>query len=339
MPKKSNDKTNSNIETNFNKITKVEIDSIISSITMQNYIRDTILSLSDTLWDKLSSSSNVDSMHDIGKTLYDISNFSLQLQNNINSLENFKIKLETLYSSTNTIELEKTFTTKTKKYHDELKSYINKAIEFNSSFNGFITKISEINFSSICIQDNISNNTKNNISIDEVTEETTNYSKEKTKKVKKLKTPEISCIPDNLKENTLIISNTEVILPFTEDELDDKLISSNLTSYQDVVDTFYKKSVKSFEPSIISRFKEGYSLIINKEHGSKLKAITLALELSTNYNLHPAIIAACKNLTQLDVYLSCLEYNELSDFHFFDIIYNIPPAPKKQIFKKTIKDT
>ena len=69
-----------------------------------------------------------------------------------------------------------------------------------------------------------------------------------------------------------------------------------------------------------------HSLINRKEKGSKLKAIGLGVELFFNYNLHPAIITACKSLNELDIYLACLEDNTLDDFQFFDVKYEIPPA-------------
>ena len=65
---------------------------------------------------------------------------------------------------------------------------------------------------------------------------------------------------------------------------------------------------------------------MSKSNGSsKLKALSLASELFMNYNLHPAIITACKSVDELDVYLACLEDNTLQDFRFFDIKYEIPP--------------
>ena len=48
-----------------------------------------------------------------------------------------------------------------------------------------------------------------------------------------------------------------------------------------------------------------------------------------NYNLHPAIITACKNLNELDIYIACLEDNTLDEFEFFDIKYEIPLAISK----------
>ena len=50
----------------------------------------------------------------------------------------------------------------------------------------------------------------------------------------------------------------------------------------------------------------------------------------SNYNLHPAVITACKNLNELDIYLSCLEFNELEDFRFFKVVYDVLPVVNKK---------
>ena len=53
------------------------------------------------------------------------------------------------------------------------------------------------------------------------------------------------------------------------------------------------------------------------------------------YELNPIIICACRNLDELDIYLDCLEENELYDFKCFDINFEIMP----KISKNTKKDT
>lgn len=325
MPNESNDKIISSFKTEFNKIIDIELSSISSIIAMQKYMQNTILSLSDRLWNNINSSSDIDLIHNTSKSLYDISNFSFKLHSNITNLEKLQAKLETLNLTNNNIELNEFFFDNIKQYHQESLTLIDNSLSFNSSFNDFI-----MNFSGVA---SLSNNSCSSESTSDNNTNSDNHIKEENIQNEEKQN---LYIPDDLKENTLIISNIEVILPFTKKDLQEKYETSGLSSYEEIIDNFYKRSAKSFEHSAISRFKEAYSLIINKEHGSKFQAISLALELSTNYNLHPAIIAACKNLTQLDVYLSCLEYKELSDFRFFDIVYNIPPTPKKNILKKAI---
>lgn len=131
-------------------------------------------------------------------------------------------------------------------------------------------------------------------------------------------------------ENTLVISEVQqrVILPYNINTVKDILLNDpqGYSSLQGVINKLYTKSIDYYRFSAISRFKEAYKLVREKEKGSKVKALGLAFELFLNYNLHPAIITACKSLDELDVYLACIEDNTLEDFHFFDIKYEIPPT-------------
>lgn len=137
-----------------------------------------------------------------------------------------------------------------------------------------------------------------------------------------------------LVENTLIISETNktVTLPYKISDLKNLLRndSEKYNSLSDIILDKYTIPISEYKFSALSRFKEAYRLIINKEHGSKKQALNLAFELFSNYNLHPAIITACKNLNELDIYLSCLEFNELEDFRFFKIVYDVLPVVSKK---------
>ena len=76
----------------------------------------------------------------------------------------------------------------------------------------------------------------------------------------------------------------------------------------------------------MARFKEAYKLVKNREKASVFKALALGFELFGNYSLHPAIITACNSLDELDIYLACLDENDLDDFKFFNIKYEVPLA-------------
>ena len=67
----------------------------------------------------------------------------------------------------------------------------------------------------------------------------------------------------------------------------------------------------------------------DKEKASIKDAIDLGLELMFNYNLYPAIITACKNLDELDIYLAYLETGEIDKFKIFNIIYQLSPTLSK----------
>ena len=64
----------------------------------------------------------------------------------------------------------------------------------------------------------------------------------------------------------------------------------------------------------------------NRENASIIDSINLALEVTFNSLLNPAIITACKNLDELDIYLDCLSSNELDKFDIFEIKYEIRPS-------------
>ena len=49
-----------------------------------------------------------------------------------------------------------------------------------------------------------------------------------------------------------------------------------------------------------------------------------------NYKLNPIIIAACRNLDELDIYLDCLETNQLYDFKCFEIKFEVLPTITKK---------
>lgn len=133
----------------------------------------------------------------------------------------------------------------------------------------------------------------------------------------------------DLSENTLIISEQEkkVILPYSYKKLNN-ILKANPDKYSDiydVIDKIFTKPIKYYKNAPVARFREAYKLAKDKESMSFKGALDLAFECFFNSALHPAIISSCDNLNQLDVYLSCLEYDELEDFYFFDIIYKIPP--------------
>ena len=134
-------------------------------------------------------------------------------------------------------------------------------------------------------------------------------------------------------ENTLIISENhkKVILPYNMSTVKNILLknSKRFSSLEDVIDKMYTKPISYYKFSPVSRFKETFKLVKEREKGSTFKALSLAFELLGNYNLHPAVITACNSLDELDIYLACLDDNTLEDFHFFNVKYEIPLALSK----------
>lgn len=139
---------------------------------------------------------------------------------------------------------------------------------------------------------------------------------------------------DLMKDNdTLIISeeDNQVILPYklSDVERQYKKNKKKYSSVKDLIQNEYIIPTDNFKNPIKSRFREAYQLIKKKEHGHLKEAIELGFELMFQSNLNPAIIAACKNLKELDIYLDCLDDNELDKFSCFNIVYNMPPSKSK----------
>lgn len=180
------------------------------------------------------------------------------------------------------------------------------------------------------------------VEVEEEVEEKPAQKKKKTKKPVKVVEEEYDDDDDDedddeidlMKDNdTLIISeeDNQVILPYklSEVERQYKKNKKKYSSVKDLIQNEYIIPTDNFKNPIKSRFREAYQLIKKKEHGHLKEAIELGFELMFQSNLNPAVIAACKNLKELDIYLDCLDDNELDKFSCFNIVYNVPPTRGK----------
>ena len=137
-----------------------------------------------------------------------------------------------------------------------------------------------------------------------------------------------------VKDNkTLIISEEEgkVYLPYSAEDINNELskIKDENITISEIIEKNYVRSTKVYKNSMKSRYREGYNLMRKREKKSIRESVWLGLELMFEFNLHPAIISACKNLEQLDIYLDCLDDNELDKFSCFDIVYKAMPVMVK----------
>lgn len=140
-------------------------------------------------------------------------------------------------------------------------------------------------------------------------------------------------IENNLEDNhTLVISEEDgkVYLPYTKDEIKKDVSQNKGTKISEIIENKYILPLDKYKNSIRARFREGYNLMYYREGKSKRSAIMLGIELMFETNLHPAIISACKNLEELDIYLDCLDDNELEKFSCFKIIYKSLPTLRKK---------
>lgn len=140
-------------------------------------------------------------------------------------------------------------------------------------------------------------------------------------------------IENSLEDNhTLVISEEDgkVYLPYSKEEIKNEVLQNKGTKIADLIEEKYIYPLDKYKNAIRARFREGYNLMYKKEGKSRRSAILLGIELMFETNLHPAIISACKNLEELDIYLDCLEDNELEKFSCFKIIYKSLPMINKR---------
>lgn len=148
----------------------------------------------------------------------------------------------------------------------------------------------------------------------------------------KLKIDEEKMLESKIQDNKILLISEEdgkVYLPYTKTDVKRKMEESKNSNIEEVIENNYIIPMEKYKSSIKARFREGYNLMRNKEGKSKKNAFMLGLELMFEFNLHPAIIAACRNLEELDIYLDCLEDNELEKFSCFKIVYKAVPTIKK----------
>ncbi len=129
--------------------------------------------------------------------------------------------------------------------------------------------------------------------------------------------------------NILLVSEKEqkAYLPYKYFTLEEiyKSFPDKYNSVTDVIHKLYEIPLNKFSNSSISRFREGFKLMRHKQKESITKSLDLGLELMFNYSLNPIIIAACRSLDELDLYLDCLEQNELDKFDCFEIKFEVTP--------------
>lgn len=132
--------------------------------------------------------------------------------------------------------------------------------------------------------------------------------------------------------DTLLISEEEekVFLPYTAEDLERELQENENTTVAELIQTKHIIPLKNYKNAMKSRFKEAFNLMRYKENKSFTEALLLGIELMFESSLHPAIISACKNLQELDIYLDCLDDNELEKFSCFKIVYKAMPMLMKK---------
>lgn len=194
--------------------------------------------------------------------------------------------------------------------------------------------INKLDLQSKYLSENENNNKKDNNednidSSNDFENETTDLNLEPAVKNKNIKTNDrVTKLPlqDN---NSLIISEKDglVYLPFKVEDLKKEYIEKH-KKYKGLIDLInheYILPINKYKNTVTSRFKEAYSLMVNKEKESALSGLELGLEVAFNYSLHPAVISACKSLNELDEYLDALDAKDMSSFKRFKVEFEVLP--------------
>ena len=279
-----------------------------------------------------------------------IKTFEIQseiINNNIDLLKSFLNNED----SQNEITMEKDVVDKyNQKYSEIRNNYINNALleedmSLNfingmlSDFTGLLNNMEEEHKKKI---EKIENE-KNNVNI---IEQEIEINKEiKQEEYVKTNEEQVTEIDNNTNENInryneiknndiLLISEKEgkVILPYTSQEVTE-ILYNNQNKYEteeDVIKDKFTRKFSDYKVQFISRYKEAMKLAKEREGYGFVDSISLAMEMMGKKMLHPAIISACRTINELDVYLDCLDKNELDDFKIFKIKYELYPMAVKQ---------
>lgn len=296
-------------EKNIMKLIEIEKKSLNSMLVIQKNLNKQILSFLKNFLGDIKVDINFDSENVVFKYIKEITEILSKSNSNIDKINVLLKKLNEISSNVDSKSLDRKIT----QYNGKFDREINTIYKNTNLIEEFIHKLSLIDLSEIL--------SKINKTPEEPTEESN---------------LEISSevLNSTFVENTLIISELQgkIILPYKISEVNEILFNNNekYSSIDDVIEKLYTLPIKEYRFPALARFREAYKLMTEKEHKSKTKALSLATELFTNYNLHPAIITACKSLDELDIYLACLDDNSLDDFPFFEIKYEVHPKLQKQ---------
>lgn len=295
------------------KLLEIEKKSLTSMLDIQKNLNKQILSFLKNFLGDVKIDLNFDSENQVFKYIKETTEVLNKSNSNIDKINLLLKRLNDIILNVNNPSVEKRII----QYNSEFDNKINIIYRNTNLIEEFLHKISLLDLSEVLAKINKSYNIDNN--------------KDSNLKISH------ELLNSTYIENTLIISEMQekVVLPYKINEINEILFNENnkYSSIEDVIEKLYTRPIKEYRFSAMARFKEAYKLVTKKEHKSRIKALFLASELFTNYNLHPAVITACKSLDELDIYLACLEDNSLDEFNFFDVKYEVAPKIQNQNIK------
>lgn len=292
------------------------ISEVHSKITEQKNKRDKIIKL---LQQSLKDSNEINNSINSEEIMEILS----LIHSNIDSLYSIEVNLNKFCKDFTDLCILYFFNQKSDKTIDSIKETVN---NYSAELSIYNDKIVE---NSTKIDEFLSNNNIDDTEI-ENTEETIQTSTE-TADSEYIDLDDDILHKDNL---LLIVSDKEqkVFLPYKVSEINNylKQYPNVYSSFEDVVEKEFILPLEYYTKNpVMTRFRETYALIRDREAKSVLEALKYSFELMLKHDLNPTIIAACKTQQQLDDYLDCLDHNDLGKFKHFKIQFNVAPLATK----------
>lgn len=303
-----------------------QCDLLLNSVTY-NYnsqinTRNLLIQCMDKITYKIEKLQDIDNTQVLFTLLNDIKDSFSRINYNIDrykELKNSLKKLQSMLHENNNSDICSLIDSFNKTFLDSKEKIIDNNNSINNFLNNFITCC---NFAFLDFKEVVNENVS-----------TCNISEPEEVSSNTLDTSSILSNIDVSKQltdnRTLLISEKQntVYLPYLLTDVQD-IYEKNKHKYidlNDVINKNYILPLSRFKNPVVSRFKEAFSLLKYKEKAPLLECLDLALELSFNSSLNPAIITACRNLDELDIYLDYMDSNELDKFNIFEIIYEVAP--------------
>jgi len=308
-------------KTSLNDQLQIITNDLLYDFNIQKNNLNILLECLKKLNTMIQDAESLDNPKEIISLLKDVKNNLDNTRNNISNLENLRKHLNNL-SSNLSEPLSEDAIANLNEYNELSTTYKNTICATYNSFKDFILKYID-NTEFIINETQSKSITSEAIGAPKV-------SKAPIESIEsKAETNKVTNKQDNEDNNVLLISEIQkkIIIPYTIKELTQKLNDNkSYQNIQEIIDAEYTFPIEKYKSPIISRFKEAYNLMRKKEKSSITSSLNLAIELAFNSLLNPAIITACKNLNELDIYLDYLDSNELDKFDIFKVKYEILPA-------------
>lgn len=312
------------------KIINNEIKELNNVLKQQRQLKKTLLLYLEKISEGIYNSLNPKDTNQIHTFLDNIQRCFDRLKENISKIIELKDYLDSISQSNQYEDLNFL------NYNNRCSELMEKINYDNSSYYAFMDSLFEyinVTFPEITVDNNIEQKKMSElytsqISIDELfneaSEETPAKDEEMIEEKNIVEENSMDEETSNSTEKVLFISYKDnyAILPYSTKDLE-QFFSSNPEKYsslQDIIDKEYTISLENYKFDSSSVYDECMNIAKQSPDYSALKAIKFANNAKKYENANPIIIKACKSLDEIELYLNCLENNNLENFTLFKIV-------------------